>query len=67
VFTDLHTSSGLFAQAMDVPGGCTVTDLTPQQKALEYLFFDLAACVAPEDKPTPMPPPNPPPPPPPPM
>jgi hypothetical protein len=67
VFTDLHTSSGLFAQASTVPSGCKVTDLTPQQKALEYLFFDLAACVAPEDKPTPMPPPNPPPPPPPPM
>jgi hypothetical protein len=64
VFTDLHTSSGLFATAMNVPGDCKVAALTAQQKALEYLFFDLAACVAPEDKPTPMPPPNPPPPPP---
>jgi hypothetical protein len=67
VFTDLHTSSGLFAQASSVPAKCTAGPLTAQQKALEYLFFDLAACVAPEDKPPPMPPPNPPPPPPPPM
>ncbi len=67
VFTDLHTSSGLFATAMNVPGDCKAAPLTAQQKALEYLFFDLAACVAPENAPTPMPPPNPPPPPPPPM
>jgi hypothetical protein len=67
VFTDLHTSSGLFATAMNVPGDCKVADLTAQQKALEYLFFDLAACVAPKDAPPPTPPPNPPPPPPPPM
>jgi hypothetical protein len=52
---------------MNVPGDCTVAPLTAQQKALEYLFFDLAACVAPENVPTPTPPPNPPPPPPPPM
>jgi hypothetical protein len=67
VFTDLHTSSGLFATAMSVPADCKSAPLTAQQKALEYLFFDLAACVAPEDKPPPMPPPNPPPPPPPPQ
>ena len=67
VFTDLHTSSGLFATAMNVPGDCKAAALTAQQKALEYLFFDLAACVAPENAPTPTPPPNPPPPPPPPM
>jgi hypothetical protein len=67
VFTDLHTSSGLFATAMNVPGDCTAAPLTAQQKALEYLFFDLAACVSPENMPVPMPPPNPPPPPPPPQ
>jgi hypothetical protein len=67
VFTDLHTSAGLFATAANVPGDCKAAPLTAQQKALEYLFFDLAACVAPEDMPVPMPPPNPPPPPPPPQ
>jgi hypothetical protein len=63
VFSDLHTSG---QPSPDVPGSCPTT-LTAQQKALEYLFFDLAACVAPENVPPPMPPPNPPPPPPPPM
>lgn len=61
MFTDLHANSGLFAQAMNVPGDCRAGPLTAQQKALEYLFFNLAACVAPEGKPMPMPPPNPPP------
>ncbi len=61
VFSDLHTSG---SPSASVPGPCPTT-LTPQQKALEYLFFDLAACVAPENAPTPTPPENPPPPPPP--
>jgi hypothetical protein len=46
VFTDLHTSANLFAQAAMVPADCKAADLTPQQKALEFLFFDLSACVA---------------------
>jgi hypothetical protein len=62
VFSDLHTSG---QPSASVPAPCPTT-LTAQQKALEYLFFDLAACVAPENAPPPMPPPNPPPPPPPP-
>jgi hypothetical protein len=60
VFTDLHTSSGLFASAMNVPADCMAADLTPQQKALEFLFFDLAACVTDDTKPPPPPPPPPP-------
>jgi hypothetical protein len=63
VFSDLHSSG---APSGPLPSNCPTT-LTAQQKALEYLFFDLAACVAPEDAPMPTPPPNPPPPPPPPM
>jgi len=58
VFSDLHTSG---APSASVPGPCATT-LTAQQKALEYLFFDLAACVAPVDKPVPVPVMNPPPP-----
>jgi hypothetical protein len=63
VFSDLHTSG---QPSGAVPSACAAK-LTAQQKALEYLFFDLAACVAPENVPMPAPPPNPPPPPPPPM
>jgi hypothetical protein len=64
VFSDLHTSGS--PSGTSVPTSCPTT-LTAQQKALEYLFFDLAACVAPENAPPPTPPANPPPPPPPPM
>jgi hypothetical protein len=62
VFSDLHTSG---SPSGDVPASCSGADLSPQQKALEFLLFDLAACVAPENKPPPEPPPPPPPPPPP--
>ena len=58
VFSDLHTSG---APSPSVPGPCATT-LTAQQQALEFLFFDLAACVAPETMPTPVPTMNPPPP-----
>jgi hypothetical protein len=61
VFSDLHTSG---TPSASEPGPCSTT-LTAQQKALEFLFFDLAACVAPENMPTPVPTMNPPPPPPP--
>jgi hypothetical protein len=58
VFTDLHTSSGLFATVGSIPSGCSGAPLTAQQAALEYLFFDLSACVAVD---TVVPPPPPPP------
>jgi len=56
VFTDLHTSG---QPSGDVPAACTAASLTPQQKALEFLFFDLSACVAPDTEPPPLPPANP--------
>ncbi len=58
VFTDLHTSSSLYSQVNNVPAGCSGAPMTAQQKALEYLFFDLSACVSPDSVP---PPPIPPP------
>jgi hypothetical protein len=42
VFSDLHAGG---APSGDVPGSCKATDLSQQEKALEFLFFDLAACV----------------------
>jgi hypothetical protein len=58
VFTDLHTSSSLTSQVSTIPSGCSGAPMTAQQKALEYLFFDLSACVSTDDM---MPPPPPPP------
>ncbi len=53
VFTDLHAGG---APSGDVPGSCKATALSAQEKALEYLFFDLAACVRDESTPMPIPP-----------
>ena len=61
VFTDLHTSGELLSSVTDIPAGCNANagKLSAQQKALEFLFFDLSACVS-NDKIPPPPPPNPP-------
>ncbi len=43
VFTDLHAGG---APMGDVPGSCMASALSEQEKALEFLFFDLASCVS---------------------
>jgi len=56
VFTDLHAGS-LPLPGATVPGSCTSGALSAQEAALEFLFFDLSACVADDTKPPPPPPP----------
>jgi hypothetical protein len=58
VFTDLHGGGTLLAQAASVPADCKAAALTAQQKALEFLFFDLSGCVAYDMDPPPPPPPS---------
>jgi hypothetical protein len=44
VFSDMHVS-GQPAVAMPYPAACPLTPLTPQEKALAFMFFDIASCV----------------------
>ncbi len=46
VFTDLHTGGETSSTVGSIPNGCPGGGLSAQQKALEFLFFDLSACVS---------------------
>jgi hypothetical protein len=53
VFSDLHAGGDPMG---DIPGACDSAPLTDQLKALEFLFFDLSACVSLDSLPPPPPP-----------
>ncbi|HEX7663755.1 MAG TPA: carboxypeptidase regulatory-like domain-containing protein [Polyangiaceae bacterium] len=57
-FSDLHVSSGGSGDTTSGkawPTECATGDLTAQEKALEFLFFDLSACVQNDSQPPPAP------------
>ncbi|HSD87656.1 MAG TPA: hypothetical protein VLB44_09075 [Kofleriaceae bacterium] len=46
VFSDMHVSAdSTSSPATAYPSGCSTQPLTPQEKALSFMFFDIASCV----------------------
>jgi hypothetical protein len=47
VFSDIHVSTGDAASHTEFPTTCVTSGLTPQEKVLAFMIFDIAGCVGP--------------------
>lgn len=55
VFSDFHVSAEAQNKNQDFPASCKAGDLSAQEKALEFMLFDLSSCIQ-SDKAPPAPP-----------
>jgi hypothetical protein len=48
-FSDMHVDGNPQTKdRLPPPGGCANADLSPQEKVLEFMLFDLSSCVIPD-------------------
>jgi hypothetical protein len=47
VFSDMHVASGSTSSSSGFPMGCAASAMSPQEKALAFMLFDIATCVGP--------------------
>jgi hypothetical protein len=57
VFSDFHVSAAERIENATFPSSCIPGPLTPQEKALEFMLFDLSSCVQKDNQPPQPPPP----------
>jgi hypothetical protein len=52
VFSDFHVENTNNADGVNFPGECgNAAPMTPQEKLLEFMLFDLASCITPDNVP----------------